>query len=72
MIAPTAIIRGIGQSVGLTVLDVPMTTGYYDSNLNNKAIACANALQHSNYSFAFIHVKAVDDAGHDKDTSRKI
>lgn len=37
MIAPTAIIRGIGKSIGLDIIEVEDTTGYYDSNLNNKA-----------------------------------
>jgi len=38
MIAPTAIIRGIGITFGIPIIDVPGTTGYYDSNLNAKAI----------------------------------
>jgi len=37
MVAPTAIIRGAGMTFGITVADVEGTTGYYDSNLNNKA-----------------------------------
>ncbi len=36
MIAPTAIIRGAGMSFGIPVIDVEGTTGYYNSNLNNK------------------------------------
>ena len=67
MIAPTAIIRGIGRSIGLDIVEVEGTTGYYDSNLNNKAIHCVHELNddQKNYQFAFLHVKAVDDAGHD-------
>ena len=38
MIAPTAIIRGCGISFGVPVFDVEGTTGYYNSNLNNKAL----------------------------------
>lgn len=41
MIAPTAVIRGIGKSIGLDIIEVQDTTGYYDSNLNNKALAAA-------------------------------
>lgn len=39
MIAPTAIIRGTGVTFGMKLIDVPETTGYYNSNLNNKAEA---------------------------------
>lgn len=38
MIAPTAIIRGAGMSIGMDIHDVEGTTGYYNSNLNNKAL----------------------------------
>lgn len=37
MIAPTAIIRGTGITFGMEIFDVEGTTGYYNSNLNNKA-----------------------------------
>ena len=36
MIAPTAIIRGIGLTFGITLIEVEGNTGYYNSNLNNK------------------------------------
>eukprot|EP00351_Strombidinopsis_sp_SopsisLIS2011_P002802 CAMPEP_0116883516 /NCGR_PEP_ID=MMETSP0463-20121206/16036_1 /TAXON_ID=181622 /ORGANISM="Strombidinopsis sp, Strain SopsisLIS2011" /LENGTH=206 /DNA_ID=CAMNT_0004538355 /DNA_START=356 /DNA_END=976 /DNA_ORIENTATION=- len=39
MIAPTAIIRGIGITFGIDIIDVKGTTGYYDSDLNGKADA---------------------------------
>jgi len=45
MIAPTAIIRGIGLSFGVDLVDVEGTTGYYNSNLNNKAIKAAENIQ---------------------------
>jgi len=37
MIAPTPIIKGIGKSIELDIIDVPGTTGGYDSDLNKKA-----------------------------------
>ena len=37
MIAPTAIIKGIGRSIDLDIIDVPGATGGYDSDLNKKA-----------------------------------
>lgn len=44
MIAPTAIIRGTGLTFGVNVIDVEGTTGYYNSNLNNKALKAVEAI----------------------------
>lgn len=44
MVAPTAIIKGVGRSVGLRVEDVEGATGYYNSNLENKALHTAKML----------------------------
>lgn len=72
MIAPTAIIRGTGITFGIPLIDVEGTTGYYDSNLNNKAYKAIESITTDNYDFGFIHIKAVDDAGHDKNLDIKI
>jgi 2,3-bisphosphoglycerate-independent phosphoglycerate mutase len=45
-------------------------TGFYDSNLKGKMTFAAQIID--DYDFGFVHVKAVDDAGHDKDLSVKI
>lgn len=37
IIDPTAIIRGVGMTLGTEVVDVEGITVYYNSNLNNKA-----------------------------------
>jgi 2,3-bisphosphoglycerate-independent phosphoglycerate mutase len=44
MIAPTAIIRGVGITFNIPVVDVEGTTGYYDSDLNAKALKAAELL----------------------------
>lgn len=73
MIAPTAIIRGVGLTFGMDLIDeVDGMTGYYDSNLGGKMTKGAECLIERDYDFGFIHIKAVDDAGHDKDLNRKI
>lgn len=72
MIAPTAIIRGVGQTLGIPLIEVKGATGYYDSNLNGKALTAAEAFKSNKYDFGFVHVKAVDDAGHDKDHKIKV
>jgi 2,3-bisphosphoglycerate-independent phosphoglycerate mutase len=72
MIAPTAIIRGVGITLGMDLVDVEGTTGYYDSNLDGKARKAAELLKYGLYDFGFVHVKATDDAGHDKDHLIKV
>ena len=72
MIAPTAIIRGVGITLGIPLLEVKGATGYYDSNLNGKALTAAKAFKSDKFDFGFVHVKSVDDAGHDKDHKIKV
>lgn len=67
MIAPTAIIRGVGITLGMDIRgdqEVPGMTGFYDSNLEGKMLYAAEII--NEYDFGFVHIKAVDDAGHDK------
>ena len=73
MVAPTAIIRGVGLTCGIEILgdkEVPGMTGYYDSNIVGKLLFAAEKL--GEYEFGFVHIKAVDDAGHDKDLAMKV
>ena len=72
MIAPTAIIRGVGITFGIPLVNVEGTTGYYDSNLNGKASKAAELLETDDFDFGFVHVKATDDAGHDKSSKIKV
>lgn len=72
MIAPTAIIRGTGATFQIPIIDVEDTTGYYNSNLNNKAAKAIENIVLMDYDFGFVHIKAVDDTGHDKDLKKKI
>jgi 2,3-bisphosphoglycerate-independent phosphoglycerate mutase len=44
MIAPTAIISGTGMTFGIPILEVEGTTGYYNSNLDNKALKAIEAI----------------------------
>lgn len=66
MIAPTAIIRGIGLTFNMPLINVEGTTGYYNSRLDLKMSTALHYIQMSQYNFGFVHIKAVDDAGHDK------
>jgi len=74
IVSPTKIIAGLGMCAEMDVLDVPGTTGDYRTLFHRKAEAVAEALcrQNDNYEFAFLHVKAVDDAGHDRGLDLKV
>lgn len=74
MIAPTCCIRGLGICIGLEVLVPEGTTGDYESNLLAKAECAIDLFSSSsrNVEFVFLHVKCVDDAGHDADPQLKM
>jgi 2,3-bisphosphoglycerate-independent phosphoglycerate mutase len=73
MIAPTAIIRGTGMTFGMPIHEVEGATGFYDSNLDGKAHRAIEMLtKPDTYDFGFLHIKAIDDAGHDKNLQMKI
>ncbi len=72
MIAATAIIKGTGITFGIDIHAVEGATGYYNSNLDGKMIKGVELITSGNYDFGFIHIKAVDDAGHDKRLDIKV
>lgn len=91
MVAPTAIIAGLGSSVGFEVERAPGATGDYHTDLLAKARLVVSRLRQQSFAaaspgpgpgqaaadarpfeFAFLHIKAVDDAGHDRDVARKV
>ncbi|KAJ0408116.1 hypothetical protein P43SY_002086 [Pythium insidiosum] len=72
MIAPTCIIAGLGMSLGIELIKAPGATGDYHTNLVSKAETALQSIERGSYDFGFVHVKAVDDAGHDKDVQKKV
>lgn len=64
------LIKGIGVYLGLTNIDVPGATGYYDTNYEGKANYAINSLD--DHDLVFIHVEAPDEAGHAGDIEEKI
>lgn len=72
MIAPTAIINGLGQSIYMDIIKVKGATGDYSSDYNAKANALIENIRKDEYDFGFLHIKAVDDAGHDKSEKLKL
>jgi 2,3-bisphosphoglycerate-independent phosphoglycerate mutase len=59
---------GLGMTLGMEWIQVPGTTGSYDSPFHLKAHAICDALSQTEnpFDFGFLHVKAVDDCGHDR------
>ncbi|ELR19878.1 2,3bisphosphoglycerate-independent phosphoglycerate mutase-like protein [Acanthamoeba castellanii str. Neff] len=66
MVAPTCIIKGLGMSLSIGA------TGDYHTDLLSKGRTGVHTLVTQDYDFGFVHVKAVDDAGHDRSISRKL
>lgn len=72
MLAPTAIIRGTGITFGIPIFEVEGATGFYDSNLDNKSARAIEFITKDEFDFGFVHIKAIDDAGHDKNLQMKV
>jgi len=70
VISAVDLIKGIGKSIGLNVINVPGATGYYDTNYQGKAKYAIDSLRQRD--FVFVHVEAADEAGHNGDLRAKI
>ncbi|MFH1094199.1 MAG: cofactor-independent phosphoglycerate mutase [Candidatus Omnitrophota bacterium] len=70
VISAVDLIKGIGKSIGLKIIDVPGATGYYDTDYEAKAKYALKSLDSED--FVFIHVEAPDEAGHNGDARAKI
>ncbi len=70
VIAAVDLVRGIGETIGLKVLNVPGATGYLDTNYAGKGTAAAAALK--NFDLVVVHIEAPDEAGHQGDVEAKI
>ena len=70
VISAVDLVRGVGASVGLEVLNVPGATGYFDTNYKGKAEHALSALAQKD--FLFVHVESTDEAGHMGDVTLKV
>ena len=70
IVSAVNLVKGIGVCAGMSKLEVPGITGYYDTNYENKAKFGLKALR--DHDLVFIHVEAPDEAGHAGDVERKI
>ena len=70
VISAVDLVKGIGIYAGMQVVNVHGATGMYDTNFEGKANAALKALEAND--FVFIHVEAPDEAGHERDSGKKI
>ena len=70
MITAVDLLRGLAQSIGFKVIDVPGATGYLDTNFEGKASAAVEALK--KVDVVYLHVEAPDEAGHSGSLEDKI
>lgn len=70
IVSAVNVIKGLGACVGMSRLEVPGATGYYDTNYENKAKFTLRALK--KHDLVLVHVEAPDEAGHVGDLERKI
>jgi 2,3-bisphosphoglycerate-independent phosphoglycerate mutase len=70
VISAVDLIRGMGKYAGLSVIEVPGATGYFDTNYEGKGRYGAEALREGD--FLFMHVEAPDEAGHVGDVEEKV
>ncbi len=70
VISAVDLIRGIGVSAGMEIINVKGATGYLDTNYEGKAQSAINALNKND--FVYVHVEASDEAGHEGSIEKKV
>lgn len=72
MISAVDLLKGIGVGAGLKNIVVEGADGTLETNYEGKAQAAVDALTKDGYDFAYIHVEAPDEMGHQGSVERKI
>jgi len=72
MISAVDLLKGIAIGAGMKVIEVEGATGGLETNYEGKADAAVKALTEDGYDFAYIHVEAPDEMGHQGSVERKI
>jgi 2,3-bisphosphoglycerate-independent phosphoglycerate mutase len=70
VISAVDLVRGIGLTAGLEIVDVPGITGYTDTNYKGKGQYALEALRR--LDLVYVHIEAPDEAGHNGDLEAKI
>ena len=72
MISAVDLLKGIAVGTGMQVIDVPGANGSLHTNYVGKAEAAVKAVLEDGCDFAYIHVEAPDEMGHQGDVQKKI
>jgi 2,3-bisphosphoglycerate-independent phosphoglycerate mutase len=72
MISAVDLLKGIAVGAGMKVIEVPGANGTLNTNYEGKAMAAVKVLLKDNYDFAYIHIEAPDEMGHQGSISKKI
>ena len=72
MISAVDLLKGIAVGAGMQVCQVEGATGSIDTNFEGKAQAAIDALLRDGCDFAYIHVEAPDEMGHQGKVQEKV
>ena len=72
MISAVDLLKGIAIGAGMKVINVPGANGGLNTNYEGKADAAIDELLKGDCDFAYIHVEAPDEMGHQGSAERKI
>ncbi len=72
MISAVDLLKGIAVGAGMTNIAVEGANGGLHTNYEGKAMAACKALCEDGYDFAYIHVEAPDEMGHQGSLEKKI
>lgn len=72
MISAVDLLKGIAVGAGMGVAHVEGANGGLDTNYEGKAQAAADGLLKQGYDFAYIHVEAPDEMGHQGSVEKKV
>lgn len=72
MISAVDLLKGIAVGAGMKVIQVEGANGGLHTNYEGKAQAAVEALTEDGYDFAYIHVEAPDEMGHQGSTGKKV
>lgn len=72
MISAVDLLKGIAVGAGMKVVEVEGANGTLHTNYTGKAMAAVKELVEDNYDFAYIHVEAPDEMGHQGSIANKI
>lgn len=72
MISAVDLLKGIAVGAGMKVIEVPGANGGLHTNYEGKADAAFDVLTKDGYDFAYIHVEAPDEMGHQGSYERKV